>query len=173
MNLNSFSKTKLATALIASAYFIYYSFTPGDWHFLDNLNLIIHEAGHVIFSFFGEFLHILGGSLWQVLLPCLFVIYFYKQQQYFSASLVLFWVGQNLINVSVYASDALAMQLPLLGGDGVMHDWHALLNMTGLLRYTYTIGTSIYALGVFIIICAIFFSITSSFQQSASRSDII
>jgi len=30
---------------------------------LDGANLIFHEAGHVIFAFFGEFLQFLGGSI--------------------------------------------------------------------------------------------------------------
>ena len=159
------NKARFTTAILASAYFIYYCFTFTEWHFLDNVNLIIHEAGHVIFSPFGTFIYILGGSLFQILVPIIFAFYFYLRQQYFSASLVLFWVGQNFINVSVYASDAIAMQLPLLGGDSSGHDWNNLLTMSGLLKYTNTIGTSIFAVGIFIIICAICFSFTNSFPK--------
>lgn len=36
---------------------------------LDNVNLVFHEAGHVIFALGGEFIGILGGSLMQVLIP--------------------------------------------------------------------------------------------------------
>lgn len=36
---------------------------------LDGANFIFHEAGHVLFSLFGEFLGILGGSLTQVIIP--------------------------------------------------------------------------------------------------------
>ena len=37
--------------------------------FMHNIVLPIHEAGHVFFMPFGEFLTILGGSLFQVALP--------------------------------------------------------------------------------------------------------
>ena len=163
---NKKSLIRLCVALVASAYFLYYCFTPMEWHFIDGVNLLIHEAGHYVFLFFGEFMHILGGSLFQVLFPCVFVIHFYREHDYFSASLLLFWVGQNLVNVSVYASDSIVMQLPLLGGDGTIHDWNALLTMTGLLRYTYVIGHGIYVAGVLVILCAIYLSIVTSLQVS-------
>jgi hypothetical protein len=37
-------------------------------------------------------------------------------QQFFSASLVLFWVGQNVMAVFVYVGDAQAKALPLITG---------------------------------------------------------
>jgi len=153
-----FNKTKLIIALIASLYFAYYCFSSTEWHFIDNVNLLIHEAGHVIFIFFGEFMNILGGSLFQILFPLVFVIYFYRNRDYFSASLLLFWVGQNFINVSVYASDAILMQLPLLGGDSSIHDWNYLLQKLGVIRHTDVIGQSIYIIGVVVIVLAIYFS---------------
>src|SRR5438105_1295002 len=103
---------KIIIAILASAYCCYYILTPNTWHFIDNVNFIIHEAGHWIFSFFGQFMYILGGSLNQVLVPCLFVIYFYINRQFYSAALCLFWVAPNLMYVSNYAADAVAMKLP-------------------------------------------------------------
>lgn len=156
----------MVVAILASAYFIYYALTYKEWHFLDNINLIIHEAGHVVFLPFGMFLHILGGSLFQVLAPIVFVIYFYRLKDYFSASLLLFWVGQNLLNVSVYASDAIDMNLPLLGGDSVMHDWNTLLQMINALKYTSVIGGAIYFAGIITIVAAVCASLSTSFLQS-------
>ena len=37
--------------------------------FLHLINLLFHEAGHIIFSPFGQFMTMLGGSLMQVLVP--------------------------------------------------------------------------------------------------------
>jgi hypothetical protein len=159
------NKTRLIIALLTSAYFIYYAFTYNKWHFLDSVNLIIHEAGHIIFMFFGTFMHIAGGSLLQILFPLVFAFYFFNRKEYFSSSLVLFWVGQNILNVSLYASDAIKMELPLLGGDGVGHDWNNLLTMTNLLPYTDTIGKLLFSIGIFVIICAIYFSIKNSFSK--------
>ncbi len=148
------NKGKLTLSILAILYFFYCGAHPQDWHFLNNIDLVIHEAGHVIFFSFGNFLYILGGSLFQVLFPAIFVFYFFLRKQYFSASIVLFWVGENIINVSVYASDAIAMNLPLLGGDSSGHDWHNLLSMTNLLMYTPQIGACIYFCGISTLIIA-------------------
>ena len=164
-------KVRLVIASIVSAYFVYYCFTYTDWHFIDNINLIIHEAGHSIFMFFGDFIYTFGGSFLQILFPFIFVLYFYKKREYFSASLLLFWVGQNIINVSVYASDAVVMQLPLIGGE---HDWNHLLEMTGLLSHTKIIGTSIFAIGITVIVFAICFSIaTATFKKDLTLVEIL
>lgn len=145
---------KLLIAIVAGVYFIYYASTPTEWHFLDNVNLLIHEAGHWIFVPFGEFMNILGGSLFQIIFPLIYVGYFVWKVQYYSASLLVFWFGQNIINVSVYASDALKRQLPLLGGDGVVHDWNYILGAMHQLIHADQIGFSIYNIGVMVIISA-------------------
>jgi hypothetical protein len=160
---------KLAVAILGSAYFIYYASSATDWHFIDNLNLIIHEAGHWIFLPFGEFLHVLGGSLFQTIFPLIYVGYFYFRNDLFSAALLLFWVGQNLINVSVYAGDAQVMQLPLLGGDAVIHDWNFILSYTHTLQYTAQIASCIYGAGIIVIILAA----AISMYASQLRADII
>lgn len=138
---------RVLLAVAASIYFFSCAQHPEMWHFIDAVDLIIHEAGHVVFMPFGDFLHILGGSLFQVLVPLIFSAYFYLRGQGFSGSIVLFWVGQSLINVSVYAGDAIAMQLPLLGGDGVEHDWHAILTMLNALPQTAQIAHIMYGFG--------------------------
>ena len=153
MNQKVAMATRIVLALGTAAYFFYYAQTPMDWHFIDNVNLIIHEAGHSIFAFFGDFLHILGGSLLQIAIPVIFSGYFFLRGQYYSGSLLLFWVGQNFINVSVYAADAVVMQLPLLGGDNAGHDWNNLLSMTHALPYTHAIATALFTAG-FVTMCA-------------------
>ncbi len=156
---------KIIVALLAAGYFFYYATTPADWHFIDNVNLIIHEAGHWIFWPFGEFMHVLGGSLTQILVPLMFVVYFYIQGQKYSASLTLFWLGQNFLNVSVYAGDAVKMQLPLLGGDNVVHDWNWLLIYLGQLHNTNEVAGGIKALGIIILLLATVLSIYFSLPK--------
>ena len=159
---NADDRLRLVSAVAVSVYFIYYCFTYTEWHFIDNVNLIIHEAGHTLFMFFGDFFHILGGSFFQIAFPFLFVIYFYKRKEYLSISLLLFWIGQNIINVSVYVSDANVMQLPLIGGE---HDWNNILQMTGLLDHAEIIGSSMFAFGVIVIVFAICFSLITSLSR--------
>lgn len=161
-------KTKLIIAVAASAYFLWCAANFGQWHFIDAVNLLIHEGGHVIFWPFGEFLHVLGGSATQILLPLLFVIYFYKQKQNYSAALTLFWVGENLLNVAYYAADAVRMQLPLLFGDSSIHDWNWLLIYLGQLHHTNGIATTIRITGIIVIIAASAWSIITALPQNNS-----
>ncbi|MEN9912843.1 MAG: hypothetical protein RLY66_251 [Candidatus Parcubacteria bacterium] len=172
---HSVSAGKLIGALILGWYFISYAF--GDpshalenWNFIDNVDLVIHEAGHFIFMFFGQFLQVLGGSFLQVILPAIFTGYFFVRRQYFSGSIVAFWVGQNIINVATYLGDAVRQQLPLLGGDSVMHDWNYLLSQMNLLNYTDSIASFVHGSGVIVIIAAaissIFFSLSDERRQA-------
>ncbi len=146
--------TKLVMVLIVSSYFIY-CLSNENWHIIDSVDLIIHEAGHWIFIFFGQFIQVLGGSLNQVLIPLIFSIYFLIKKDYYSASIVLIWFGYNLVNVSVYIGDAYFMRLPLLGGDGVIHDWNFILSKLNLLKYCGLVAGIIKSLGIFVIIFGI------------------
>ncbi len=145
---------KTVCAALAGLYFLWCAYDPYQWHLIDGVNLVIHEAGHIVFLPFGELLTVAGGSLFQVIVPAVFVGYFYRRGQTYSAALVLFWMGESLLNVSVYAGDALALQLPLLGGDNSTHDWNYLLSSTGLLSSTHRIAAAIRIAGTLAIVVA-------------------
>ncbi|HZG53095.1 MAG TPA: hypothetical protein VEZ40_13245 [Pyrinomonadaceae bacterium] len=159
---------KTAIAAVAGLYFLWCAADPRQWHLIDGVNLVIHEAGHVVFMPFGELLTVAGGSLFQVIVPAAFVVYFYRRGQAYSAALVLFWVGESLLNVSVYAGDALAMQLPLLGGEDSIHDWNHLLSATGRLSSTDKIAAAIRVAGTLAICAAGFFSL--KYARRAGRA---
>ncbi len=100
--------------------------------FIDGVNLAFHEAGHLFFAPFGSTLHILGGTLLQLLVPALLVGYFLvKQRAPFSAAVCAWWLGEGLTNVAVYMADAREMKLELVGGGE--HDWTQLFYQFGLL----------------------------------------
>jgi hypothetical protein len=155
---------KFIVASFASLYFLWCAWSL-EWHFIDGVNLLIHEAGHVVFRPFGELLMMAGGSLFQVIMPLIFVGYFVWHKKYFSAALVLFWVGENLLYVAIYAGDAMALQLPLVGGE--IHDWNYLLGQLGLLKQTAKIAGFIRLLGTLIIIAAAIWSIKASLTEEA------
>ncbi|HUF03421.1 MAG TPA: hypothetical protein VMM38_04525 [Aridibacter sp.] len=162
---------KLAIAILVSLYFLTIAYNPlvdGLWNFLNLVDLPIHETGHLIFRLLGEFMMIGGGSLFQVVVPAVFVGYFVRQGQYFSASLVLFWVGQSILNVWVYADDAERMQLVLTSGmtgsEGSFHDWNYLLSETGLIGYHSVVSGLIRVAGTLTILGASALSIYLSFE---------
>lgn len=157
--------TRISLTTLACIYFWYYAKTYAEWHFIDSVNLIFHEAGHTIFSFFGAFIHAAAGSGFQILLPLLISIYFFYNNQKISGSLCLLWVGQNFLNVSLYAKDAIVMQLDLLGGDSSIHDWNYLLSTLGVLHNTPYIASVFYTIGLITIfvgsILALYYSYSS------------
>jgi hypothetical protein len=118
---------------------------------LHNINLPFHEFGHLFFSPLGTFWRILGGSLFQILLPLLPLVYFTVwQRDNFSASLMLWWSAQNFIDVAPYIADAQLRALPLTTGNDDSHDWWNLLSMTGTLDFadyyanlSFTIGVGV------------------------------
>ena len=156
---------KLVGALLVAAYFGWCAFDPHRWHFIDGVDLIIHEAGHVIFMPFGEFVSIAGGSLFQLIVPAAFVAYFFQRGQFYSAAIVLFWLGQSMLNVAVYAGDAQALQLPLIGGEDSIHDWNYMLDRLGMLQSTRAIGLVIRLCGTGIIVAAGVFAYRFSATQ--------
>lgn len=116
--------------------------------FLHHAALAIHEGGHyLVFAWAGEFLMVLGGSLTQVLMPLLFVAYFWRSGQRFAACIALFWVSFNLLDTAVYIADGRAMLLPLLGGDNSIHDWNYALSALGWLNADQLIAGIVHALG--------------------------
>jgi hypothetical protein len=151
-------RTKTIIATVFTIYFLWCAYAPESARFTHLVNLPIHEAGHVFFRILGEFVGIAGGSLFQVIVPAVFFGYFVYHRKPFSASIVLFWVGNNFLDVYVYASDAQVMQLPLLSGlsgaEGGFHDWNYLLTEIGLLDRTYLIAKIIRFLGTLITVAA-------------------
>jgi hypothetical protein len=130
-----------------------------DWQgiggsFMHNINLPFHEFGHLLFMPLGRFWSILGGSLLQILLPLLILLGFSLQQKdNFGASIMLWWCGQNFIDLSPYIADAQMRALPLILNKGdESHDWGNLLSMTGNLQHTQTIATASYAIGCLLIL---------------------
>lgn len=149
---------KLVFASLLSLYFLSIAYAPMRGSFLDLVDLPVHETGHLLFRPFGEFMMIAGGSLFQVIVPAVFAGYFVWHEKYYSAAIVLLWVGQSLLNVFVYAADAIVMQLVLTSGmtgsEGSFHDWNYLLTQTGLVGSTRTIANLIRLFGTLTIIAA-------------------
>jgi hypothetical protein len=110
-------------------------FAHGQFCFLDYVNLAFHEAGHVLLSWCGKTIYVLGGTIGQLAVPVVVGLHFLvKSRKPFGSAFCLFWLGESLNNVSIYMADARALELPLVGGGE--HDWTELFYSFGLLSET-------------------------------------
>jgi hypothetical protein len=130
--------------------------------FLHLPDLVFHEAGHIIFSPFGRFMTVLGGSLMQCLVPVVAVIAFVRQEQPFSAAICAWWAGQNLVDLAPYIADARALRMILLGGrtgaEVEGHDWEFILTQLGVTHLDRQIGMTAYSLGLLIMIASLIYA---------------
>jgi hypothetical protein len=115
-------------------------------------NLVFHEAGHAILGFFGRFIAVLGGSLFQFAVPLVCAAAFLRQGDRFAAAICTWWAGQNLVDLAPYIADARALQLVLLGGktgaEVEGHDWEYLLNALGWSQYDQALGAASRRMGL-------------------------
>ncbi len=125
--------------------------------FLHAVNLPFHEFCNILFMPFGRFMMFLGGSLFQILLPLILLcVFVFKQRDTFAGSIMLWWCGQNFIDVSPYIADAEYRALPLVGGGGEeSHDWGNLLTMMNALEHTHAIANASFTIGSAIIVTAV------------------
>lgn len=137
--------------------------------FMHNILLTIHEAGHVLFIPFGEFLTILGGSLFQLALPFgIAVAFVVKNRDNFSAAIVMWWTSISLLDLSPYIYDARHPQLIMLGGhtgeDGP-HDWIYLLNTIGQIQNSQQWGSICHGLGSVLAVIALSWAALILYKQ--------
>jgi hypothetical protein len=130
--------------------------------FLHLVNLPFHEFGHLLFRPFGDFMASLGGTLGQLLMPaiCLGVL-LVRTRDPFGASVALWWLGENFLDIAPYINDARAGELPLLGGNTGQsapcgfHDWQFILGETGLLHLDQALARLIHLIGGLVMLAAL------------------
>ncbi len=122
------------------------------YHFLDGANLLFHEAGHVFFGIFGRTLHVLGGTLGQLVFPIATAFHFLRQGRPFESAVCVFWLGESLMYAALYVADSNRLELPLVN-DGI-HDWRWLLGGWGLLDHAELLGGVLHGLASLVVIAA-------------------
>jgi hypothetical protein len=136
----------LALLAFYGAYLVTLDIPAGEiWGSLMHYPIVpIHEFGHVLFMPFGEFMHLAGGTLFQVGLPLIFGgILLLKNRDPFAASVMLWWSAVAVLDVAPYVYDAWKPQHILLSGrtgDEGSHDFIDILGDLGLLHRAQPIG---------------------------------
>lgn len=121
--------------------------------------LVFHEAGHVIFRPFGEWLTVLGGTLGQLLMPAILGgALLWKNRDPFGGAVGLWLFGVSLLDIAPYMYDAWEPRLTLLGGgtgSDSFHDWIYLFDSVRQLRHAHGIGAFTHAAGVAVVLLAL------------------
>lgn len=110
-----------------------------NYSIMHTINLVFHEAGHMIFMPLGRFMMIAGGSLMQLIVPAVVLWAFvHRNANPFGGAVAAWWFGQSLMDLAPYIFDARAQAMLLLGGGTGRdrpgsHDWNNLLRDMGLL----------------------------------------
>jgi hypothetical protein len=117
---------------------------------IDVVFIPIHEGGHLLLRFFGEFPSIAGGTFLQLFVPAALAAYFVFERQSQGAAFCGFFLFEQCLPIAQYMADASAQELPLLtvgdAGD-VIHDWNYLFGKMGMLAHDAQIATTVRAIG--------------------------
>jgi hypothetical protein len=156
--------------IILALYGLWCGLTPDRFHLPDAIDLPIHETGHIVFGWGSEVLVALGGTLFQLIVPLAFVVYFWRRKDLHASSVALWWVGQNCFNIARYVADARAQELPLVGGGE--HDWTFLLSTWRLLPQDQTLAHNVSGIGWLLIGIATWLGwITLANQRAVAPAD--
>ncbi|MEW6079370.1 MAG: zinc ribbon domain-containing protein [Thermodesulfobacteriota bacterium] len=140
--------------------------------FMHLVNLPFHEAGHLIFSPFGRIMRSLGGTLGQILMPAVcMVVLLIQTRDTFGAAVVLWWIGDNFLDIAPYINDARSLTLPLLGGNTGrsapygFHDWEFILKELHLAQYDHFLANTSHKLGALIMMLSFVWGAVVLFRQ--------
>ena len=159
---------RLGLTIVLALYGIPSLLHPEEGRLLDSVDLAIHETGHLVFGPCGEVIGFVGGTLFQLIVPAAFVWYLLRRGDRHAATVPLWWVAQNLWNISVYVRDARTQELSLVGGGE--HDWAFLLGHFGWLAHDRGIAQSVHALGALVYLLAIAMGLLAA-MRGASADD--
>lgn len=141
---------------------------------MDNLTLIIHEAGHTIFGLFGwRFLTVLGGTLLQMLIPFVLFIVSWRNRQIIAAQLSLYWLGFAWLDSAAYCADAYSQDLPLIGNlPKSSHDFLNILSDLNILDHYMTVAWVLYFIGILILLSGILLPLLKTRQTNYVDLDL-
>ena len=117
---------------------------------MDNVFVPIHEGGHLLFRFFGEFINIAGGTFLQLFVPFALAVYFLFRRQAQGVAFCLFFFFEQFLPIATYMADARAQEFPLLtvgDSDYVIHDWNYLFGKLSVLTHDTQIATAVRMIG--------------------------
>jgi hypothetical protein len=145
--------TRIPVLLILGWFTLSHLALDAQWVFIDGVNTLFHEAGHVLFRWGGDTVYFLGGTLGQLMWPLGLALYFFfKRRERFSATVCAWWLGENFLHIARYMHDAPVEELPLIGGD--THDWNYLFTKWDMIRKARDVADVVRVLGIILMLGA-------------------
>jgi hypothetical protein len=146
--------TRIPVLLILGWFTLSHLALDAQWVFIDGVNTLFHEAGHVLFRWGGDTIYFMGGTLGQLLWPLGLGLYFiFKRRERFSATVCAWWFGENFLNIARYMDDAPVEELPLVGGN--IHDWNHLFTKWHMIRKARDVADVVRVLGIILMLGAL------------------
>jgi hypothetical protein len=166
-----------AVLILASAFYLLFLYQAargrGALLMIDLVFIPVHEGGHLLFRFFGEFLAVAGGTLLQLAVPLMLAAYFFLQRQVQGTAFCLFFFFEQFLPIATYMADARAQELPLLtvgDADYVIHDWNYLFGKLGVLAHDVQIAHAVRVLGWLGMIATVVWMVWRSLPRPATAN---
>jgi hypothetical protein len=137
---------------------------------IDLVFVPIHEGGHLLFRFFGEFIAVAGGTILQLSVPLMLATWFVFQRQIPGTTFCIFFFFEQFLPIATYMADARAQELPLLtvgDADYVIHDWAYLFGRLGVLEHDTQIAHFVRVLGWLGMIATVAWMVWRSLRANA------
>jgi hypothetical protein len=138
------------------------------------VNFGVHELGHLVFSPFGEWITIAGGSFTQLLLPIAAAALFLHQKDRYAVGVCIIWLAISLADVAIYAGDARALELDLVSmsdDDAGGHDWNYLLDSMDMLRADLAVARGMRATAFVLLVAGSILAIKEAMKKAVIPSE--
>ncbi len=135
--------------LVFYALFLLYQAKSPSGVITDLVFVPIHEGGHLLFRWFGQWLAVLGGTMLQLGVPVALAVYFVFQRQLTATAFCVFFFFQQFLPTAIYMADSRsqALQYVTVGEGEATHDWFFVFSNIGLLEHDTQIGAFVRVLG--------------------------
>jgi hypothetical protein len=142
-------------------------------HLVDLVFLPIHEGGHLLFRFFGEWIMVAGGTFLQLFVPFALALYFAFRRQVPGTAFCAFFFFEQFLPVAIYMADARCQCLEYVtvgDPDQAIHDWFYLFSSVGVVDHDTQIAAVVRGLGWIGMLAVVTWFAARSLRSTAAAS---
>jgi hypothetical protein len=130
-----------------------------------SFDFFLHEMAHILTAFLPSILTASAGSLSEILLGSVLVLFAFRSRYYFTTLICSMWFLLACQSAGTYMADARAQKLSLVslgaalsGSDTAIHDWHFVFGKLHILHLDTFIGGTVRAVGILVALAALIFT---------------